>query len=91
MCDFGKRDAFLILQFGLNGLANLVFTFELILYFTASPVCVDLNSEILIFFEIFVYLKSQVMLLIPQQYFKHLLVSHLLQLFIGYVAHQFRS
>ena len=62
-----ERHSFLILQLDLDILADRLFIL-LILNFTASPMSVDLYSELLRFPQILEHLESQIMQIVPQQY-----------------------
>lgn len=56
----GKGNAFLVLQFFEDGIADLVFSLVAVLYSAASPISVDFDAEILIFLEVTVELEGEV-------------------------------
>jgi hypothetical protein len=62
MCDLSEGYTFLILQFVEDGLTYLILCLISVLHPAACPVCVYLDSEGLILFEVVVELEGQVVL-----------------------------
>ena len=71
-----KGNSFLIFKLHLDGIADVVFRFLVVLHLAAGPICVYLDPEVLVLLEVVVDLKGDIVLTVPQKNLEQLIVAH---------------
>ena len=76
MSDLSERNTLLVDKLMLNAGADIVFGLFLILNLTASPISINFNPKVLVLLQVVVNFEGQIMVLISEENFKQLFISH---------------